>query len=130
MHPGWKLTSIVRAYTTGKHFPKERCLHGCYALIVSIATYIMYRSPCLSGHSQKRPPSLIRSYIFFATTLNLFTSPLTKGHLSNVVTHRVALFERDYCTFGKCHSMTNVQKSVMHTLSCKTAQLKMCKRIV
>ncbi len=35
----------------------------------------VYSSPTLSGHSQKRPPSLIRQQIFAVTTINASTSP-------------------------------------------------------
>ncbi len=44
-----------------------------------------YSGPSLSGHSQQRPPSLIRPQIY-ATTINYLPFLLTKGHLSNVGT--------------------------------------------
>ncbi len=34
-----------------------------------------YSGPSLGGHSQQRPPSLIRPQIFAAATINVFTSP-------------------------------------------------------
>ena len=35
----------------------------------------IYSGPSLSGHSQQRPPSLLRPQFFATTTINVFTSP-------------------------------------------------------
>ncbi len=47
-----------------------------YILIyVIVIIKVLYSGPCLSGHSQQRPPSLVRPQIFVATTINVFTFP-------------------------------------------------------
>ncbi len=68
----------------------------------------MYSGPSLSGHTQQRPPSLMRPQIVAAPTINVFTSPshqrppLECGH--NFLANRVALSQRDYCICQIVHN--------------------------
>ncbi len=75
-------TAHVDSGSTWKHNHNtySKCCLVCYK-------HSYYSGPSLSGHSQQRPPLLIRPLILSATTVNVFTSPFTRVHLSNVAQH-------------------------------------------
>ncbi len=70
--------------------PPPSCEFVIYSSYNDTAHCWIQLGPSLSGHSQQRPvvrpPSLVRPCIFSPTTINVFTSPVTKGHLFNMAT--------------------------------------------